>query len=199
MIELISPERRRSSAVAALVAGIFMALIGEGLLRLLPLKPLVVDDGSVHADAAIVLGGSSEDRPYHAADLYHQGLVKWVILSGKGDIDLSDAILREKGVPARVILQDPRSSSTMENAENSVALMEQHGLHSAVVVTSWYHSRRAMLVFSKFARPGMTFYSAPSYWGLHSKVKDQASVDASARYEYIKLLFYRVRYGIRLW
>ena len=49
-----------------------------------------------------------------------------------------------------VIFEEKQSRNTRENAEYSVAWMRERGFKSAVVVTSWWHSRRAMACFRKF-------------------------------------------------
>jgi hypothetical protein len=64
-----------------------------------------------------------------------------------------------------VIDEENRSRNTRENAEYSVAWMREQGLESAVIVTSWWHSRRALACFRKFG-PELEWSSVPSYPGL---------------------------------
>ena len=56
-------------------------------------------------------------------------------------------VLTEGGVPADRILLEDTSRTTLENAENAMALMKTAGLTEAVVVTDRYHCPRAWLTF----------------------------------------------------
>lgn len=57
--------------------------------------------------------------------------------------------------PARILVDD-RAESTLDNARGAAHLMAAHGLHSGVVLTSPYHTRRAAVVFSRvFGRQGL--------------------------------------------
>ncbi|HEY5910305.1 MAG TPA: hypothetical protein VJA21_06840, partial [Verrucomicrobiae bacterium] len=69
---------------------------------------------------------------------------------------------------------------------------------SAVLVTSWYHSRRALQTFRKEA-PDIRFYSRPSYFGYPGSA-DAVNAKGLRWYawaEYVKLLGYWVVYGVR--
>jgi uncharacterized SAM-binding protein YcdF (DUF218 family) len=79
-----------------------------------------------------------------------------------------------------------------------------------IVVTSWYHSRRALNCF-EHAGPEMQFYSRPAFYDYPgapgrsaTRPKDLGRAEREAvaghvRSEYIKLLGYWVRYGIGPW
>jgi uncharacterized SAM-binding protein YcdF (DUF218 family) len=49
---------------------------------------------------------------------------------------------RGRGVPPDRFILDRQAQNTYQNAERSKSLMEQYGLHSAIVVSSDYHMRR---------------------------------------------------------
>ena len=48
------------------------------------------------------------------------------------------------GVPTDAILLDEHSASTVQNMQNSKALMDQYGYTSAIIATSDFHASRAM-------------------------------------------------------
>lgn len=50
------------------------------------------------------------------------------------------------GVPASKIIVEDDSYSTMENLQNSKAIMDKKGYHSAVIVTHAFHAYRASLM-----------------------------------------------------
>jgi uncharacterized SAM-binding protein YcdF (DUF218 family) len=51
------------------------------------------------------------------------------------------------GVPSSVILVDDHGVDTYGNAVQTRKIMEQHQLHSGILVTSPYHLQRASLTF----------------------------------------------------
>ncbi|GMA52169.1 hypothetical protein GCM10025857_35260 [Alicyclobacillus contaminans] len=85
--------------------------------------------------------------------LYRLGYVSYFIVSGgRGeDETVSESrsmkrFLMMNGVPPHAILEDRHSTDTWENLGNSLRVMQEHGLKSAVIVTSDYHLPRALAV-----------------------------------------------------
>jgi uncharacterized SAM-binding protein YcdF (DUF218 family) len=159
-----------------------------------PQKFLCVDSGPVKADVIVVLGGGSHDRPKRAMELFKQRAAPRVIVSGFGDCEINRRLLMEAGVPANVIEMENQSRTTKENAEFTIKLLCKEKLNRAVIVTSWYHSRRALATFRHFA-PEIKFYSRPSYFSFARK--DWSRIFAKRIYlEYTKLPDYWIRYGV---
>src|ERR1700678_3190476 len=87
------PIRRSSKlrrfAIVLLVASCFC--VGAWIERDFLLRGMaqlwIVSDAVTGADAAIVLGGGLDVRPFAAADLYRRGLVKKVLISQFADDD----------------------------------------------------------------------------------------------------------------
>src|SRR6185369_15709743 len=105
-----------------------------------------IDSGPVKADVIIVLGGAHE-RPERAAELFkaHEG--ERVIASGQGDAEANRRIMISEGVPANLIQLEPDSRTTWENAAFTIRLLRAQKVRKAIIVTSWYHSRRALNCF----------------------------------------------------
>jgi len=171
------------------------AMVVGGIAYIFPHQLLTVESGDVKADALIVLGGGSEERPKRAAELYKTGAAPIIIVSGVGDCDLNVHILKQAGVPETAIFVERRAVSTLENAKFSIPLLRQMGARRVIIVTSWYHSRRALACFRHVA-PDIEFYSRPAYltyprskWGVYD-----TNIDIRA--EYMKLLGYWVWYGV---
>ncbi len=159
-----------------------------------PQKFLCVDSGPVKADVIVVLGGGSHERPERAAELFKQRIAPRIIVSGFGDCEIDRRLLMETGVPANVIEMENQSRTTKENAEFTIKLLRKEKLNRAVIVTSWYHSRRALKTFQHFG-PDIKFYSRPSYFAFVRK--DWSRNFAKRVYlEYAKLPDYWIRYGV---
>jgi len=177
----------------ALALGIlFSALVVAAIF--FPQKFLCVDSGPVKADAIIALGGGSHERPERAAELFKETAAPRIIVSGFGDDEISRKILIETGVPVNAIQVEGKSRTTKENAEFTIKSLREQKLKSAIIVTSWYHSRRALKTFEHFA-PEIKFYSRPSYFAFSRA--DWTRILAKRIYlEYAKLPDYWIRYGV---
>lgn len=101
------------------------------------------------ADVIVVLGGESGQRVIGAAELYHAGVAPRVFVSGQGDCLLIERRLVMAGVPAERIGHECVSGSTMENARMTRGTLAGQQVQSAILVTSWYHTGRALAVFRK--------------------------------------------------
>jgi len=189
-----------NSALRTSHSALKWALVLLGLLAvagmvdlLFPQQLLCVDSGDVHADALVVLGGDFGNRAARAAELFRQGAAPKVIVSAAGDRNLQ--LLTNMHVPASAIQLESRSKTTRENAEFSVSLLRADGVRRAIVVTSWYHSRRALSCFRHYA-PEIEFYSRPSYFNYARSTWSRAGVWGNVRAEYEKIPWYWLRYGI---
>lgn len=114
------------------------------------------------SDTGIILGAYTDGfRPgrallarLHAAlHLYRHGIVGSLIVSGGRGADetVSESSSMKRflvlnGVPEGAVLEDRHSRDTWENLRNSQAVMTQHGLRTAVIITSDYHLPRALAV-----------------------------------------------------
>jgi uncharacterized SAM-binding protein YcdF (DUF218 family) len=156
---------------------------------------LTIDSGDVQADAIVVLGGDPKDRSERTAELFRTGKAPKIVVSGRGDCKDSKRLLEQKGVPATVITLESNSDSTLENAKFSIPLLRSLGARRVIIVTSWYHSRRALACFKHFA-PDITFYSRPSYEGYLYRDWKRKDISWYLKYEYLKLFGYWAWYGV---
>jgi uncharacterized SAM-binding protein YcdF (DUF218 family) len=156
------------------------------------------DSGPVQADVIIVLGGGWNERPERAAELYRKGEGPRLIVSGRGDCDTNEFLLLKNGVPGAAISRECRSRSTRENALFTLPMLKEMGARRVIVVTTWYHSRRALACFRHYA-PGIEFYSRPSYYGSDRAEWRQKAVAPFIRWEFAKLPGYWICYGVKPW
>jgi uncharacterized SAM-binding protein YcdF (DUF218 family) len=151
--------------------------------------------GEANAIGLVVLGGEPWTRPERGAEVYAEVHPALVIASGEGDCDDVRRQLEARGVPATEIVTEGKSTSTYENAQFSVKLLREHHLTRVVIVTSWYHSRRALASFRE-AAPEIQFYSCPTIQPPSiSRWPNRYERDRILR-EYGKLLYYWLVHGV---
>ena len=174
---------------------ILLVTLAAVLAYFYPQKLLCVDSGNVSADVLVVLGGGSHERPMRAVELFRQHAAPRIILTGEGDDAFNRHVLLTNGVPASVIQIENKSETTQENARFTIKLLRAENVHSAILVTSWYHSRRALKTFEHYA-PDIRFYSRPTYFGLAPGDWKRRLVSRRMRLEFLKIPGYWIRYGI---
>jgi len=178
----------------ARLAAVIALLLGSAAW-FYPEKFLTVDSGPVAADVIIVIGGGGHERPLRAAQLFQQHAAARIIITGAGDDRINRQLLLANGVPARAIEIENKSTTTRENAEFTGQLLRAEKIHSAILVTSWYHARRALKTFRHFA-PRLKFYSRPSYYAFARDDWKKLGVNRLMRLEFLKLPGYWIRYGV---
>lgn len=174
------------------VVGGLLLLLGLAAVSF-PQQVLTVDSGATTSDAMVVLGGGVPSRPDRAAELFKAGEAPRILVSGTNDCDWSEQVLETNGVPAAAIERECASRSTFENAKFSIPLLRRMGAHRVIIVTSWFHSRRALATFEHLA-PDIKFYSRPAYFGYDAK--NRREVQVYMRMEYLKLIGYWVWHGV---
>jgi uncharacterized SAM-binding protein YcdF (DUF218 family) len=187
-------QRRWRRSLGKILAGLLVLIVAVGAVAwIFPHQLLTVDSGPAKADAMVLIGGAWLERPKRAAELFKQKEAPKVLVSGKGECDFDKRMLETNGVPAAAILLECQSRTTRENAEFSIPMLRAMGAKRVIIVTSWYHSRRALACFEHFA-PDITFYSRPSYfaWLRGEWRRDRIEIKT----EYLKLLGYWMCYGV---
>lgn len=160
-----------------------------------PQEILTVDSGAVKADVMVVLGGGLHERPERAAELFKAAAAPRIIVSGLGDDEINRRLLVGAGVPAKVIQVEAKSHTTKENAVFTIKLLREQKAKRVILVTSWYHSRRALATFEHYA-PEIKFYSRPSYFAFKRAAWPGQGMTRRIYLEYAKLPGYWVRDGV---
>ncbi|HEV7662529.1 MAG TPA: YdcF family protein [Chloroflexota bacterium] len=126
-------------------------------------------------DAIVVISGDEQmARFQEGVNLYQHGYGQYLVFSGAAhdngtsNADVMRDLAVQRGVPDGVILEEPLGEDTWGNAVHTRQVLENHGLHRAILVTSPYHVRRAKLTFDA-AYAGstieLTVHAAPdSQW-----------------------------------
>ena len=152
--------------------GIIIAVVSFALLAWLIGSYLAPDDlakceglvpstakGCGTADAIVaVSGGDTMARADEAIKLYKNGWAGILVFSGAAADKTGPsnaAVMKQQaigaGVDPNVILVEETSETTTENAAETISLFKEHSITSAILVTSAYHERRALLEFDRRA------------------------------------------------
>lgn len=132
-------------------------------------KFLIMEAPLDKADAIVVLGGSAtyKERAHEAARLLHEGRSQRILITNDNTqgpwspadqrnlffYERSLRELRNGDVPPQSVEVLPQPvTSTYDEAQEIKAYALQHGLRSILIVTSAYHSRRALWVFTRVFR-----------------------------------------------
>ena len=147
-------------------------------------RALVHDEGAGKAEIAVVLAGDSwGNRLAKGAELVRQGYAPPVLVSGPPafyDVNEADAAIHfaiVRGYPAEWFIPLYHTAmSTREEATAVLDALQQRHIHSALLVTSDYHSARARRIFLAAERqrgggPNLRmvasrdrFFSAAGWW-----------------------------------
>ena len=119
-------------------------------------------DRAAKSDCIIVLGAAVqgttaspvfEERIRHGISLYDSGQApKLLFTGGIGDGQLNSessigrSIAIQHGIPATDIHVEEKSRTTQQNLSEALAVMRQHGIKSAIIVSDPLHMKRAMMM-----------------------------------------------------
>ena len=159
-----------------LVGGVLLiaiALLAPGFILDAP-QPV-----PARSDAIVVISGDEQlARFTEGVNLYKQGFGQYLVFSGAAfdngtsNADVMHDLAVQLGVPASAILEEPQGEDTWGNAIYTRQVLEEHGLQSAILVTSPYHLRRAEVTFdAAYAGSGIQLmvHAAPdSQWRKQS-------------------------------
>ncbi|TAE92488.1 MAG: YdcF family protein [Verrucomicrobia bacterium] len=144
-------------------------------------------DRAAKSDCIIVLGAAVqgataspvfEERIRHGLSLYDSGYApKLLFTRGIGDgqthseasVGRSAAI--QHRIPAVNILVEEKSRTTQQNLSEALAVMRQHGLKSAVIVSDPLHMKRSMMMADDLDIPAVSSPTPTSrYRSLKTKL-----------------------------
>ncbi len=159
----------------AVLVGV-MLLLGAGLLAIPGVTPMLLNrlansliriDQPAPADLIIAMGGDRYClREKRAAELYLEGYAGRVVVSGVQYIpgvhtgDHARRYVVSLGVPEAEVIVLRETWNTRVEAKRLTAMMRENGWRRALIVTSPYHSRRALYSLEKEG-PELEFRSIP--------------------------------------
>ena len=115
---------------------------------------LVVDEPE-KADAIVVLAGDTRVRPAYALDLLRRGMASHVFLDAETRDVIYDQRLTEiaqryvegLGEANRVSVCPIEGFSTLAESHDARRCLQSLGAHRVLIVTSDFHTRRALMIF----------------------------------------------------
>jgi uncharacterized SAM-binding protein YcdF (DUF218 family) len=111
-------------------------------------------------------GGGYQERVKQAADLYRQGFARHLVFSSGyvfafPEAKIMRALATDNGVPASAIELETQAVNTHDNVVLSKRILDAHGWRRALLVSSPYHMRRALLTWRR-AAPGIAAVATPT-------------------------------------
>ncbi|MCX6545003.1 MAG: YdcF family protein [Acidobacteria bacterium] len=122
---------------------------------------LEVLDPPEKADVIVVLGTGDGPRLEWAAQLYARGLAPTILLTGYANYPPANDFARAHGMSPETVIRERNSTTTYTNATLSAPILRRLGARKVILVTSWYHSRRALQTFRKVV-PDIRYVSIPA-------------------------------------
>lgn len=180
--------KRRTAAAALLFSfawtwlfstGLMFAFLGGRLEKTYPPRSV---ESLPPADAVVLLGGgagsctnalkyaemySAADRVAHVARIVKAGKARFAVLSGDAEEFSSLPLLLEYGVPREAVILENKSRNTEENVRFAAEkLRTERKKPKIILVTSSWHMRRALLLFSRYAGDIEVIPAAADYEAL---------------------------------
>jgi uncharacterized SAM-binding protein YcdF (DUF218 family) len=200
---------RITVAVAALVLP--LAVLATPLARF-----LIVRAEPQHAEVVVVLSGSSvyDERIRHGISVFQERRAGSIVLTNDGlrgrwsrrrqanltSVERATDTVLDAGIPPdRLVILTPQVESTYDEAIVVRDFAQRAGVRSVLIVTSPYHSRRALWVFRRVLGPAVRVgidspapggqSPTPGEWWLRRAGWHNVAL------EYAKLVYYRIKHG----
>jgi uncharacterized SAM-binding protein YcdF (DUF218 family) len=150
--------------------GLAIAGLGACLLFAAEAGRLLVADSPQRSDVILVLAGETDHRPARAIELLEQGYGRRVIIDvpaearmyGFTDLELAQQYVQRLVTPAAVSICPISGLSTRDEAHDAARCLAREEGSRILIVTSDYHTRRALDIFRHEVR-GKSFTIAAAY------------------------------------
>lgn len=160
------------------------------------------------AAALVVMAGQREQRLPTAARLYREGVAPKILLADDGVfagwsrkyqrnlylVEWAREDLLDRGVsPEDIVLLDHTHSGSIHDALNARDYVRANNIHSLLIVTSDYHTRRTLWTFRQ------VLDEEPVQIYIYPAVREQENDGPGIKnlvLEFVKLAYYKLRYGL---
>ena len=198
--------------LALLLIGLLAYALHAPILTGLADYLIATDTPLDKADLIFVLNGDYDTRPFYASDLFKQNKAPLVAIAQTesspaellGLVDnptqIAIGVLVKEGVPAEdmvVLSKNEPVTSTFDEARALHSYIASHDIHSVILLTSAFHTRRARWIFERelsglpvkleVAGAAHIGFNAGNWWNNESGL-------IYINNEYIKLFFYWIKY-----
>ncbi|MDE7248824.1 MAG: YdcF family protein, partial [Lachnospiraceae bacterium] len=162
-------------------------------------------DDTKKCDVGIVLGAAADQngvsevykqRLNHAVALYKSDMIDMIIVTGgkakdnkNSDAYMAKQYLLEEGIPEESVLLEEESVITQENLENSLKIMDDNELETALIISDPLHMKRAMLMAEDSE---INAYSSPTKTSAYKSLKTKIPILSRETFFYIGYKWYRL-------
>lgn len=154
----------------AFIILVALLYIGYGFILKEAGRFLYYKDELKPADVIVVLAGEETERVEHGVKLFKEGWSRkdrMILTGGPLVWKYTWASLMQEhavhlGMPRNAIVLADRSRTTEEDALFTKEIMDKYGYKSCIIVTSPYHSRRALKIFKRGMGDKIKIISAPA-------------------------------------
>lgn len=214
-LRLYTVSRRRFIKITTIAAILYTILFYTDFIWFLA-QPLKIDQNPQQADCIVVFangvgesgisGQGYEERVQYCVDLYKKGYAKKIIFSSGRTFIFHEALVMKAlavslGIQDEDIIMDDKARNTFENVKISKDILERNGWRKILLVSSPYHMRRALLVFSKIAKdikvistpiPNSIYYAHPEKDAYGRKIWKRAELGhiKGILHEYLGIIYY---------
>ncbi len=183
-VDMGTRVRSGKSKIRWVIAALAAAVLTYFIVTTVSIISFSGQDETQPADVAVVLGASVYDnspspvfreRINHAIDLYNDGYVKAIIMTGgvgegniRSEADIAREYAEQQGIPAGAIYEEESSKITFQNLENAKQIMAGQNMDTALIVSDPLHMKRAMTYAHDL---DMDAYSSPTPTSLYQSWK----------------------------
>lgn len=150
----------------------------------------------------IVIHGGNQSRSAYGITLFRQGLAPelWHTGYAKGEARVTSLVVRPGAVPLDSF-HYLITTSTWSDGTAIAAAIRARKLHHVIVVTDWWHSRRALCSTEQQLQGydvAISFEPSPSPAGPSDWWRNP-EIRADVGSELVKMVYYALRYGWHPW
>lgn len=167
---------------------------------------LIVSEPSEQSEVMFVLSGSPVDRGTGAVKIYNNGFIKKIICTGGNkpadfealgldyyESQLTKSEIVRSGVPESVVSVINEGTSTQEESDVILNYCRQNNVHSCIILSSDFHTRRVRSVFKKKLEKEnikVIICGAPAQNYNESSWWESEYGMIAVNNEYVKLMYY---------
>ena len=180
------------SIVAGIFADLWLSVIGRWI-------NIPTTHSFAQADVIIIHGGNPF-RTQYGIELYQRGLAPQLWHLGYAFTEGEITASVEPAVPAQAFTFLP-STSTWTDGTQIARMIREHQIHNVIIVTDWWHSRRALCSTEEQLQGynvSISFSSSPSPAGPNNWWHNE-EVRKDVLNELVKMVYYSFRYGWKPW
>ena len=162
---------------------------------------ILVVDQPVKSDAIVVLAGETQARPTRALELLRQGMAPRVFLDAEGRnqvydqklIDIAQHYASSLPEAKQVSVCPILGFSTTTESDDIARCLRPLGAHSVLIVTSEFHTRRALMIL-RHRLPEYQFSVAAAYnsWEYGEKWWTNREWAKTTFDEWIKMIWWEL-------